>query len=87
MKKKVSYLALSADILHEGHLNIIKIAHKYGRVIVGLLTDEAILEYKSLPFLNFEQRKKKIKNIKFVSKVVPQNSFDHTDNLIRFKPD
>ena len=87
MKKKVSYLALSADILHEGHLNIIKIAHKYGRVIVGLLTDEAILEYKSLPFLNFEKRKKKIKNIKFVSKVVPQNSFDHTDNLIRFKPD
>ena len=87
MKKKISYVALSADILHEGHLNIIKTAHKYGRVIVGLLTDKAILEYKNLPFLNFEQRMKKIKGIKFVSEVVPQNSFDHTDNLIQFKPD
>ena len=87
MKKKISYLALSADILHEGHFNIIKTANRHGRVIVGLLTDKAILEYKSLPYLNFEQRMKKIKSIKFVSEVIPQNSYDHTENLIKIKPD
>ena len=46
--KKI-YLALSADILHEGHFTLIKTANRYGRVIVGLLTDKAILEYKNLP--------------------------------------
>ena len=45
MKAKV-YVALSADILHEGHINILKKASKLGKVIVGLLTDNAINEYK-----------------------------------------
>ena len=46
IKKKIVYVGLSADILHEGHINILNIAHKYGKVIVGLLTDEAIATYK-----------------------------------------
>ncbi len=87
MKKKKVYLALSADILHEGHYNIFKTANKYGNVIVGLLTDEAISEYKTLPYLNFKQRMEKIKSIKYVSNVVPQNSFDHTENLLKFRPE
>ena len=56
MKKKV-YVALSADILHEGHINILKRASKLGKVTVGLLTDKAISEYKKLPLLNYNQRK------------------------------
>ena len=48
--KKIVYVPLAADILHEGHLNILKIASKYGKVIVGLLTDAAIIKYKNLPF-------------------------------------
>ena len=51
------YVGLSADILHEGHINILKIAKKYGDVIVGLLTDEAIASYKNIPYLNYEKRK------------------------------
>ena len=47
---KTVYVALSADILHEGHINILKTAKKYGQVIVGLLTDEAISSYKNFPF-------------------------------------
>ena len=42
MKNKVVYVGLAADILHEGHINILKIASQYGKVIVGLLTDSAI---------------------------------------------
>ena len=86
-KNKISYVALSADILHEGHINILKIASKYGKVIVGLLTDKAIVSYKNLPYLNFNQRLIVVKNIKYVYKVVPQNTLDHTENLIRIKPD
>ena len=48
--KKV-YVAMSADILHIGHLNIINIAAGYGDLTVGILTDKAIASYKRLPFL------------------------------------
>lgn len=53
--KKV-YVGLSADIIHAGHINILKIAAKLGRVTVGLLTDEAIASYKNIPYLDFSQR-------------------------------
>jgi len=52
MKKKKVYIGMAADILHEGHINILKIAHRLGDVTVGLLTDKAILTYKKFPFLN-----------------------------------
>ena len=87
MKKKISYVALAADILHEGHVNILKIASKYGKVVVGLLTDKAIASYKKLPYLNFEQRKVIIQNMKFVDKVVAQETLYHTINLMKIKPD
>ena len=55
MKKKIVYVGLSADIIHEGHINILKIAKSYGTVVVGLLTDEAIASYKNIPHLNFKR--------------------------------
>jgi phosphoenolpyruvate phosphomutase / 2-hydroxyethylphosphonate cytidylyltransferase len=85
MKKNV-YVGLSADIMHEGHINILKTASKYGDVIVGLLTDNAILSYKNIPYLGYKQRLAIVKNIKYVKKVVPQNTLDYVDNLIRLKP-
>ncbi|MBN1699747.1 MAG: phosphoenolpyruvate mutase [Spirochaetales bacterium] len=84
--KKV-YVAMSADIIHPGHLNIIDIARKLGRVIVGLLTDKAIASYKRLPYLQYGQRETIIKNIKGVEEVVPQETRDYTENLRRIKPD
>ena len=86
MKKKV-YVSLSADVLHEGHINIIKTASKYGYLIIGLLTDEAISSYRRLPHLNYKQREYIVKNIKYVDEVIPQKSLDHTSNLIKIKPD
>ena len=62
--KKV-YVGFAADILHEGHINILKIASKLGEVTVGLLTDSAISSYKKLPHLNYKQREIILKNIKF----------------------
>lgn len=84
--KKV-YVGMSADLIHPGHLNIINEARKYGEVIVGVLTDEAIASYKRLPFLDFEQRKVIVENIKGVSLVVPQNTLDYVPNLREIKPD
>ena len=50
-EKKIVYVALSADILHEGHINILKKAANLGEVTVGLLTDKAISSYKKVPYL------------------------------------
>jgi len=83
--KKV-YVGFSADILHEGHINILKIASKLGEVTVGLLTDSAISSYKKLPHLNYKQREIILKNIKFVKKVLPQDTLDYTKNLLSLKP-
>jgi len=86
IKKKV-YVGLSVDIIHEGHINILKIANKYGDITVGLLTDEAIASYKNIPYLDYSRRKAIIQNIRYVKKVIPQNTLSYVDNLNLIKPD
>lgn len=86
MKKQV-YIGMSADLIHPGHLNIIKKGSELGEVTVGLLTDAAIASYKRLPYMEYEQRKEVIENIKGVARVVPQTSLDYVPNLEKIKPD
>lgn len=85
MNKHV-YVGMSADLVHPGHLNILKKASELGKVTVGLLTDKAIASYKRLPFMPFEQRKLVIENIKGVFNVVAQETLDYTPNLRKLKP-
>ena len=85
--KKKAYVPLAVDFLHEGHINILKTANKYGEVIVGLLSDEAIANYKTIPILKYKSRELLVKNLKYVSKVVPQKSDDYTFNLNKIRPD
>tara|TARA_B100000965_G_scaffold367463_1_gene353449 strand:- start:1861 stop:3165 length:1305 start_codon:yes stop_codon:yes gene_type:complete len=87
IKKKIVYVGLSADIVHEGHINILKIANSYGDVVVGLLTDNAIASYKNIPYLDYKKRKVVIENVKYVKKVIPQKTLDYVDNLKLIKPD
>ena len=87
IKKKKVYIGMSADLIHPGHMNIIKIASKLGDVIVGLLTDKAIASYKRLPYMTYEQRKDVIENIKGVVEVIPQETLDYRPNLELLKPD
>ena len=84
-RKKV-YVGMSADIIHHGHLNIIKEAKKLGQVTVGLLTDEAIASYKSLPFMSFNERKIIVENLKGVDGIA-QETLDYVPNLKKIKPD
>lgn len=85
--KKTVYVGMSADLVHPGHLNIIKEASKLGEVYIGLLTDRAIASYKRLPYLEFEQRRIIIEGLKGVKQVVPQESLDYRPNLEKLKPD
>lgn len=86
MVKRV-YVAMSADIIHPGHLNIVKEAAKLGEVTVGVLTDAAIASYKRLPYMNYEQRAAVVRALKGVTDVIPQEQLDYIPNLLKLKPD
>lgn len=85
--KKRVYVPMAVDILHTGHLNIIEVARNLGDVTIGLLTDEAIVNYKRLPMLEFEKRKKIVENIKGVKLIVTQDTYDYEPILKKLKPD
>ncbi len=84
---KKAYVAIAADFIHEGHLNVIKYAANMGVLTVGVLTDSAVASYRRLPYMPFESRKIIVENIKGVSNVIPQNSSDYSENLRKLKPD
>ena len=84
---KEVYVGMSADLIHPGHINLLKEAAKLGNITIGLLTDKAIASYKRLPYMNYDQRKEVIENIKGVVKVIPQDTLDYSDNLRLIKPD
>lgn len=86
MAKKV-YLGMIGDIMHPGLINIINEGIKYGEVIIGLYTDKAIATHKRLPYLNYEQRREVLMNIKGVSEIVPQDDWSYVPNLLRYRPD
>jgi len=85
--QKQVYIGMSADLIHQGHINIIREGLKLGEVIIGLLTDEAIAGYKRLPLIAFNERKLIVENLKGVAKVIPQNTLDYVPNLKELKPD
>jgi phosphoenolpyruvate phosphomutase len=87
MKTRTVYIAVSTDLIHNGHINIIEEGAKYGEVIIGLLTDDAIATYKRAPILDYAAREKIFNSIKNVSRVVKQKTLDYTQNLRVIKPD
>ena len=87
MITKTVYAAMSADLLHQGHLNIIKKGAEYGELTVGVLSDKAISTYKRLPYQKFQIRKQIIESIKGVSNVILQEDHDYEKNLRKLKPD
>ena len=86
-KSKIVYVPLAVDILHSGHLNVIEKAKKYGKVVIGLLSDSAVAEYKNIPSLEYNERYRIVKSLKNVSKIIKQESWDYSKILNSLKPD
>ncbi len=84
--KKI-YTCFCTDFIHDGHLNIIKEAQKYGEVIVGVLSDKAMIRFNKFPTISFEERFDLVKNIKGVSKVVVQEDIRYDKIVEEIKPD
>lgn len=84
---KTVYVSMIADLLHAGHINILKEASKYGEVTVGLLTLKACGELNDIPYLDYEKRKEVLQNLCMVKKVIPQKTASYKENLRQLKPD
>ena len=84
---KTVYTCFCTDVIHEGHLNIIEQAHKYGKVVVGALTDEALIRYNRFPTVSLEDRIKLYKSLDGVEEVVVQEDMLYDGIIKKLKPD
>ena len=84
---KTVYACFTTDVIHEGHMNIIHVAKKYGEVIVGVLSDEAMVKFERFPTISFEKRMELIKSIPEVDKVIEQRDVMYDEVIERLRPD
>lgn len=86
IENRTVYMCFSTDMIHSGHIAIIRKAEKLGKLIVGVLSDEAVVSYKRFPLLPFDERKTMFENITGVWRVVEQNTLSYKENLLKYKP-
>ncbi len=88
---KIAYSYYVLDIIHKGHLEMLKnskaIVGKDGKLIVGILTDEAVMERKPRPVLSFSERVELARAIKYVDLVVEQKQYSPLETIKQIKPD
>lgn len=84
---KTVYTCFCTDVIHEGHMNIIQQAQKYGRVVVGILSDEAMIKYNRFPTISFEERLELAKNIPGVDEVIVQDTVLYDNVIDQLHPD
>jgi phosphoenolpyruvate phosphomutase len=84
---KTVYTCFSTDVIHEGHLNIIKEAQKYGRVVVGCLSDKASIRYNRFPTVPENERMELYKQIEGIDSVILQNDMLYDDVIEYLHPD
>lgn len=87
VENRTVYMCFSTDMIHSGHIAIIKKAARLGRLLIGVLSDEAVVSYKRFPLLPFSERKALFENISGVWKVVEQKELSYRENLEKYKPD
>lgn len=86
VERRTVYMCFSTDMIHSGHIAIIKKAQRLGKLIIGVLSDEAIVSYKRFPLLPFAERKTMFENIAGVYKVVEQKTLSYKENLEKYQP-
>lgn len=85
---RIGYAYIVGDILHEGHLLFLENCKALcDKLVVGVLTDEAVAERKSASTVPFEQRIQLVKGLRCVDAVVPQAKYSPLINVLELKPD
>ena len=86
IESRTVYMCFASDIIHGGHISIIKKAQKLGKLIIGVLSDEAVASYKRMPLVPASERKVMFENIAGVYKVVDQTTLSYKENLEKYRP-
>ena len=81
------YMCFSTDIIHGGHIAIIRKAQQLGTLVVGVLSDEAVAGYKRFPLVPASERRVMFENIAGVSRVVEQQTLSYRAVLEELRPD
>ena len=81
------YTCFCTDIIHDGHLNILREAKKYGEVIVGILCDREMVRYNRFPLKSLDERMAMIRAVPEVSRVVAQNEIMYDNIIAELRPD
>ena len=84
---KTVYMLFATDVIHEGHINVVKEAKKYGKVIGGVLCDAAMIRFNRFPTVSFYERVRMVKDIPEVDEVIVQNETLYENTLRKIKPD
>lgn len=87
IENRTVYMCFSTDVLHSGHISIINKAKRLGKLMIGILSDEAVVSYKRFPLVPYPERRSMFENIAGVYKVVEQNKISYRENLLKYKPD
>ena len=84
----VVYCYVCGDILHKGHIEHLKNCKALGdKLIVGVLTDAAVMEKKPRPAMNFDERFDLVRSLRWVDVAVAQHTYSPLDNVRALKPD
>jgi len=86
VESRTVYMCFSTDILHSGHIAIIRKAQRLGRLIIGVLSDEAVVSYKRYPLLPFSERVAMFESLAGVYRVVEQHKLSYRENLEKYRP-
>lgn len=84
---KTVYACFTTDVIHEGHLNIIHKAKEYGKVIVGVLSDEAMVKFDRFPTICYDERIALVQAIPEVDQVVKQEDVMYDQVVSELRPD
>lgn len=84
---KTVYACFTTDIIHAGHLNIIREAQKYGRLTIGVMSDEALVRFDRFPTKTLEERIAMVRCLDGVTDVIVQNSVMYDKVIEELKPD
>ena len=84
---KTVYLSFSTDIIHSGHIALIRRAQQLGDLVIGVLSDEAVASYKRYPLVPASERRVMFENISGVTRVVEQRTLSYREVLEELRPD
>lgn len=84
---KIVYTCFCTDVIHEGHINILTEAKKYGKLIVGILSDSAMIRYNRFPTVDFAERVRIVEELGIADEIIIQDDIMYDKVVAEIHPD